>query len=155
MKKAISSIRDLKLIEKELNKESGGVLAIQLDDDKIHQAATNFIYLDKNVYAFLQVDEDFYQQIKFDHFGCFTIHRSENRFKGQHLFEDSTYKLFSITINGMVREVEDKKLVDQLIELYQKKYSPHIEIKEYRKEKNLKPIMIDTEEMLAFTEEGN
>lgn len=155
MKKVISNIRDLKLIEKELSKELNGVLAIQLDDEKIYQAATNFVYLDKNIHVFLQIEEDLYQQIRFNHYGIFTIYRFENKFKAQSLFAESTYKLFSITINGTLREVEDKKLVDQLIELYHKKYSSNIELKEYRKEKNLKPIMIDTEEMQAFTEEGN
>lgn len=155
MKKVISNIRDLKLIEKEFTKEHGGVLSIQLDDEKMYQTATNFVYLDKNIYVFLQVDDDFYQQIRFEHFGCFTVHRSENKFKGQNLFAESTYKLFSITINGTLREVEDKKLIEQLIELYQKKYSPGIDPKEYKKDKNLKTIMIDTEEMQAFTEEGN
>lgn len=155
MKKVITNIRDLKLIEKEFTKELGGVLTIQLDDEKIYQTATNFVYLDKNIYVFLQVDEDFYQQIKFEHFGCFTVHRSENKFKGQNLFAESTYKLFSVTINGLLREVEDKKLIDQLIELYRKKYSPGIDLKEYKKDKILKTILIDTEEMQAFTEEGN
>ncbi len=155
MKKVISNLRDLKLIEKELAKEPAGALAIQLDDDKIHQVATNFVYLDKNIYVFLQVDEDLYQQIKFDYFGSFTIHRFENRFKDHNLFAESTYKLFSITISGTVREVEDKKLIDQLIEFYQKKYSPNIDLKKYRNEMNLKPIMIDTEEMQTFTEEGD
>lgn len=155
MKKVISNIRDLKLIEKELTKEISGVLAIQLDDEKIYQTATNYIYLDKNIYVFLMVDEDFYQQIRFEHLGSFTIHRSDNKFKGQNLFADATYKLFSININGILREVEDKKLIDQLIELYHKKYSQNTDLKEYKKEKKLKAIIIDTEEMLAFTEEGN
>lgn len=155
MKKIISNLRDLKLIEKELAKESAGVLAIQLDEDKIFQSATNFVYLDKNVYVFLQVDDDFYQQIKFDHYGSFTIHRFENKFKDRNLFAESTYKLFSVTISGTVREVEDKKLIDQLIEFYHKKYSSGSDLKKYRQEKNLKPVMIDTEEMQAVTEEGN
>lgn len=155
MKKIISSVRDLKIIEKELLKEQGGVIALLLDDEKIHQTATNYVYLDKNIYVFLQVDEDFYEQIKFDHFSSFTVHRSENKFKGHNLFADSTYKLFSVTINGMLREVEDKKLIDQLIELYYKKYSSGMNMKDYSKDKNLKPIMIDTEEIQAFTEEGN
>lgn len=155
MKKVISHIRDLKLIEKELTRELSGVLAIQLDDEKMYQSATNFIYLDKNIYVFLEIDEDFYEQIRFEHFGCFTIHKSESKFKGQNLFAESTYKLFSININGMVREVEDKKLIDQLVEIYHNKYSSSIAPKEYKKGKTIKTIMIDTEEMLAFTEEGN
>lgn len=155
MKKVISNLRDLKLIEKELAKETAGVLAIQLDDDKIYQSATNFVYLDKNIFVFLQVDDDLYQQIKFDRLGSFTIHRFENRFKDHNLFAESTYKLFSITISGTVREVEDKKLIDQLVDIYHKKYSSGSDLKKYRYEKTLKPVMIDTEEMQAVTEEGN
>lgn len=155
MKKVISHIRDLKLIEKELTREPCGVLAIQLDDEKMYQSATNFVYLDKNIYVFLEIDDDFYEQIRFEHFGCFTIHKSDNKFKGQSLYAESTYKLFSININGMVREVEDKKLIDQLVEIYHDKYSSNIGLKEYKKGKNIRTIMIDTEEMLAFTEEGN
>lgn len=155
MKKVISSIRDLKIIEKELTKEHSGVLTVQLDDEKIFQTATNFVYLDKNIHVFLLIDEELYPQIRFEHICSFTIHRFENKFKGQNLFAESTYKLLSITINGVLREVEDKKLIDQLVELYQKKYSGNMDLKEYKKDKNLKPVMIDTEEIQAFTEEGN
>lgn len=155
MKKVISNIRDLKLIEKELLKEHSGVISIQLDDEKIYQVASNYVYLDKNIYVFLQVDEDLYQQLKFGYPGSFTIHKFENKFKEHDLFAESTYRLTSVSINGVVREVEDKKLFDQLIENYGNKYSPNILLKEYMREKNLKPVMIDTEEMYAFHEEGN
>ncbi|MFO7527163.1 MAG: pyridoxamine 5'-phosphate oxidase family protein [Ignavibacteriaceae bacterium] len=155
MKKVISSIRDLKLIEKELIKEHSGAISIQLDDERIYQLASNFVYLDKNIYVFLQVDEDLYQQLRFGYSGSFTIHKFDNKFKEHDLFAESTYRLTSVTVNGVVREVEDKKLVDQIFELYNKKYSSNIALKEYMKEKILKPVMIDTEELLAFNEEGN
>ncbi len=155
MKKVINHIRDLKLIEKELTREHSGVLTVQLGDEKIFQTATNFVYLDKNIHVFLMVDADMYALIRFNHIGSFTIHRFENKFKGQSLFAESTYKLLSITINGMVREVEDKKLIDLLVELYQNKYSGNIDLKNYKMDKNLKPVMIDTEEIQAFSEEGN
>lgn len=155
MKKIISNIRDLKVIEKELTKEHSGVLTVQLDDEKIFQTATNFVYLDKNIHVFLLIDEELYPQIRFEHICSFTINRFENKFKSQNLFAESTYRLLSITINGVLREVEDKKLIDQLVELYQKKYSGNMDLKEYKKDKNLKPVMIDTEEIQAFTEEGN
>lgn len=155
MKKVISYIRDLKQIEEELIGGFSGVIAFQLDNEKIHQIASNFIYVDKNIYVFLQIDEEIYQKIKFGTAGSFTVHGFDKKIKKHDLFAESTYRLKSVTINGIVREVDDKKLIDQIIENYRNKYSDDLDMNEYNNEKNLKPVIIDTEEMTAFIEEGN
>lgn len=155
MKKVITVIRELKQIESELVRENCGVLSVLLEDEKLYQVAGNFVYTDKNIYVFLNIEDDIYQKIKFGNAGSFTIHRFEGKPDSNGLFTESTYNLLSVTINGIFREVEDKKMIDQIIENYRAKYSNNADPKEYSIDKNLKPVLIDTEEMTAFTEEGN
>jgi hypothetical protein len=47
MRKIVSQIRDIVLIENELVNNASGVLALNLKDDKITQLATTFFYQDK------------------------------------------------------------------------------------------------------------
>lgn len=155
MKKSIVTKKDLALIEKNLAVELSGVFSLQLRDEEIHQFATTFLYLDKNIYVFLQADDDIYEKIKFDYAGSFTFHKTEINSKKADLFSGHTYKISAININGKVREVDDVKFVDQLIEKYHSKYSQNLDVEEYLQERIGKPIMIDTEEMFASTEEGN
>lgn len=59
-----------------------------------------------------------------------------------------------ITINGEIKEVDDSKLKDQIAELYRLKYSPSIKADEYEIMENLKPVILDTNEIKALIEEG-
>jgi len=151
MKKQTTQIRDIKEIEKQLMQAPSGVLCIHLDSEKLMQFACNFIYLDKNIYTYLDsIDED-YEHIKYGAMGSFSISTSE---KINTIAKDYTYRLTYTTINGEIKDVDDNKLREQIAELYRLKYSRSIEPNGYKVSENLKPVILDTNEIKSLIEEG-
>ncbi|HCY76941.1 MAG TPA: hypothetical protein DHV28_13555 [Ignavibacteriales bacterium] len=151
MKKQITQIRDIKEIEKQLILAPSGVLCIHLDNEKLMQLACNFIYLDKNIYTFLDNTDENFEHVKYGSSGSFSV-SSSSKLSEQN--SEFTYRLSYITINGEIKDVDDNKLKDQVIQLYRLKYSPSIESAEYEISENLKPILLDTKEIKAQIEEG-
>lgn len=152
MKKQVTQLRDIKEIEKQINKTRTGVLCIHLAIEKLMQFACNFIYLDKNIYTYLNTADENYEHIKYGSLGSFTILSEE---KVNTKTEDVTYRLSYITINGEIKEVDDVKLAEQVKELYRSKYSPSEKAEDYKVNENLKPVILDTNEIKALIEEGN
>ncbi len=154
MKKSVNPIRDMNLIEKELNESPSGVLALRNNDDDVVQRATNFLYLDKNVYIFFGEEDEFYEKINFDHYVNFTVIKNSEIKKTKRPKFIPSYYLFSITVTGIIKKVEDAKVIDNLYRNYSRKYSSD------SKQENLdfsvikKIILIDTEEIQAFEEVG-
>lgn len=151
MKKQITQIRDIKEIEKQLMVAPSGVLCIHLDNEKLMQLACNFIYLDKNIYTFLDRSDEDFEHVKYGSPGSFSV-SSSNKLSDKN--SEFTYRLSYITVNGEIKDVDDNKLKDQVIELYRLKYSPSIKLAEYEISENLKPILLDTKEIKAQIEEG-
>ena len=151
MKKQITQIRDIKEIEKQIVHAPSGVLCIHLDNEKLMQLACNFIYLDKNIYTFLDNTDENYEHVKYGASGSFSV-SSSNKLSEQN--SEFTYRLSYITINGEIKDVDDNKLKDQVIELYRIKYSPSIKSEDYEISETLKPILLDTKEIKAQIEEG-
>ena len=121
MKKQIKQIRDIREIEKQLMQAQSGILCIHLDTEKLMQLACNFIYLDKNIYTYLDnTDEDF-EHVKYGALGSFSISTSE---KIDTKSKDFTYRLSYTTIYGEIKEVDDNKLIEQIAELYRSKILP-------------------------------
>ena len=50
----VKTIRNLEVIEKELDSISSGVIVLPLEED-FEQIATNFVYHDKNIYLFFKI----------------------------------------------------------------------------------------------------
>lgn len=151
MKKQTTQIRDIEEIEKQLIQASAGVLCIHLANEKLMQFACNFIYLDKNIYTFLDSTDENYVHVKYGSAGSFSISSSE-KLAGKS--KEFTYRLSYITINGEIKDVDDNKLKDQILELYRLKYSPSIKTDEYVLMENLKPVILDTNEIKSLIEEG-
>lgn len=151
MKKQITQLRDIKEIEKQINKSRTGVLCVHLAIEKLMQFACNFIYLDKNIYTYLDTTDENYEHIKYGSLGSFTILSDE---KVNAKVEDLTYRLSYITINGEIKEVDDPKLAEQVKELYRSKYSSSEKSEDYKVNENLKPVILDTNEIKALIEEG-
>jgi nitroimidazol reductase NimA-like FMN-containing flavoprotein (pyridoxamine 5'-phosphate oxidase superfamily) len=156
MKKVVSQIRDIDQIEKELKNISTGVLALGLERDKVVQIATTFLYQDKNVYFFFNEKDEVLENIHFGAEVSFTILKNEsgagNKKEGKNDF-NPTYYMFSISITGEIKEVDDDRSIANLKESYLKKYSS----KANDREKNLKlvkVVFIDTEEIQALEESG-
>lgn len=151
MKKQITQIRDIAEIEKQLVLAPSGILCIHLANEKLMQIACNFVYLDKNIYAYLDSNDENFEHVKYGSAGVFSISSSE---KLTSKSKEFTYKLSCITINGEIKDVDDNKLKDQIADLYRLKYSPAFKSDEYEILENLRPIILDTNEIKALIEEG-
>ncbi len=151
MKKQITQIRDINEIEKLIKEAATGVLCIHLDNEKLMQLACNFVYLDKNIYAFLDNTDENFEHIKYGSVGSFTIYKNE---KANGKSKEFTYKLSFITVNGEIKDIDDTKLIDQVSELYRLKYSSAIKTEDYQLSENLKPIILDSKEIKSVIEEG-
>ncbi len=151
MHRKISYIRDLETIEKELNDSSGGILAFNVDGERAMQHTTTFLYLDKNIYFFLDKDDEVYEKIHFNGPVSFTIIKDE-RLKKNRTREDSYY-LFSATVNGSIKIVDEKKTIDDIKKKYLSKYSLKKE-NESKTSQSKELVMIDSEEIQAAEEQG-
>ena len=151
MKKQIILIRDIKEIEKPLMQARSGILCIHLDNEKLMQFACNFIYLDKNIYIYLDSTDEDYVHVKYGSLGTFSIFSSE---KVDTIAKDFTYRISYTTINGEIKDIDDNKLSDQIFELYRLKYSRSIDADKYMISENLKPVILDTKEIKSLIEEG-
>jgi nitroimidazol reductase NimA-like FMN-containing flavoprotein (pyridoxamine 5'-phosphate oxidase superfamily) len=151
MQRKISFIRDLEVIEKELNESSGGILAFNIDGEKVLQFSTTFLYLDKNIYFFLDKDDEVYEKIHFNGPASFTIIKDERLQKNK--VKGDTYYIFSATIVGSLKMVDEKKTIDDIKNKYRVKYSLN-KIADEKAERLKELIMIDSEEIQAVEEEG-
>lgn len=152
MKKQITQIRDIAEIEKQLAQAESGILCIQLANEKLMQIACNFIYLDKNIYTYLDSTDENFEHVKYGSAGTFSVSSTE---KINDKSKEFTYRLSFITVNGEIRDVDDNKLREQITELYRLKYSRSVEPSGYEVSENLKPIILDTNEIKSLIEEGN
>lgn len=151
MKKQITQIRDIEEIEKQISKADSGVLCIHLANEKLYQFACNFVYLDKNIYAYLDNTDENYEHVKYGALGSFTVSRSE-RLKDKST--EFTYRISLITISGEIKDVDDSKIADQVCEHYRQKYSSSINAEKYLISENLKLVILDSNEIKAVVEEG-
>ena len=152
MHKIINQIRNLDLIEKELNSNATGILALNVDEDKIIQIATTYLYLDKNVYIFFAENDELYAKIKFESNVSFTILKTEKAKKSPKVDFTPSYHIFSISISGLLKKVDEQKTIDDLGKNYLKKYSDKQEGRS--SEKLSKLVLIDSREIQAIEEIG-
>ena len=150
---AVNQIRDLELIEKELSSNPAGVLALMLDNEKVSQIATTFLYLDKNIFIFFGNDDELFDKIQFETNVTFTILKYGKIKKEKNMVFEPTYNLFSISISGLVKKVDEPKLLEELQQNYISKYKKSVEEK-IDLSTISKAIIIDTEEIQAFEETG-
>lgn len=151
MYKKITLVRDINQIEKQIKEATTGVLCIHLDNEKLMQFACNFIYLDKNLFLYLdKTDEDF-EHIKYGAAASFTVFKNE---KVPVKSSDVTYKLTYVTVNGEIKDIDDPKLADQVKDLYRQKYSSSIKVDDYKISDSIKSVILDTKEIKALIEEG-
>lgn len=151
MERKNTQVRDLTEIERQLTEARTGVLSIHLDTEKIMQIACNFIYLDKNIYLYLNKDDENFEHIKYGAIGSFSVFSNENIGSKN---KNYSYRIFYITVDGEIKDIDDPKLSDQVTELYRKKYSPSIKSDEYKVSEYLKPVILDSKEIKSVLEEG-
>jgi len=149
MQKRITTIRNLELVEKELNAASAGVISLSLQKTDFAQFATNFVYQDKNIFIFID-NEELLRSIKFDSLSRFTVLNQKTTFAKK----DSIYRLFSILVTGNLREAEEKKVINDITQTYIQKYSGKLILPDDTTASMGKLVFVDSEELLAFEEIG-
>lgn len=151
MHRKISYIRNLEIIEKELNNSSGGLLAFNVDGEKVIQLLTTFLYLDKNIYFFLDKEDEIYEKLNLNSLASFTIIKDEKLKKSK--VKESSYYLFSVTIMGPLKIVDEAKTIEDVKNRYLTKYS--MKKTGDSKSSHLKELlMIYSEEIQAVEELG-
>lgn len=153
MNRIIKQVRDLEVIEKELHNSDAGILAVQCEDEELLQIPTTFLYKDKNLYIFFEEDE-MYNSIIFNTNVSFTILKEEKLRKSKKASYTPTYKYLSISISGVLKKIEDIKVVDDLKKSYAMKYSGKKDGTELDFSVINKVTMIDSEEIKAIEETG-
>jgi nitroimidazol reductase NimA-like FMN-containing flavoprotein (pyridoxamine 5'-phosphate oxidase superfamily) len=153
MQRKLTSVRDMTVVEKELSQSEFGVIALSIVKEKSFvQFATNFVYQDKNIYIFID-DKELLRNIRFDSLSRFTILKNKKISKTSESV-NPLYQLFSVTITGKIREVEEKKTVKDITQSFVQKYSGKLMLSGQIPELKGKLLFIDTEEFLAFDEIG-
>jgi len=153
MNKKIKVIRDLSLVEKELSSAQGGVISITLQKDSFAQFATIFVYQNKNIFFYLE-NEELLRTIKLDSPAKFTILNDKNVTKELIEKKEPLYRLFSIVVTGVVREVEEKKTIRDIDQSFIEKYSGKPLLSEKETQTKGKLLVVDSEELLAYDELG-
>lgn len=72
------------------------MLAFNVDGEKVIQLLTTFLYLDKNIYFFLDKEDEIYEKLNLNSLASFTIIKDEKLKKSK--VKESSYYLFSVTI---------------------------------------------------------
>lgn len=153
MQKRINQIRDLKVIEHGLDNNFAGVLSFYGGEENITHFPLTFIYLDKNIYLFFKADDELYEKFPYDNMAIFTTIKSEKGKKVDNAEFDVVYRFFSVTIKGIIKKVDDTKIIEDIKKRYLKKYSSKNE-GEINLDYFKKLVMIDTEEIQAIEEYG-
>ncbi len=148
----VKTIRNLEVIEKELNSISSGVMAFSLEEE-FEQVATNFVYHNKNIYVFIQ-NKELYRNLKLESIAKFTaIKETTNRKKNKN-DKESIYNLFYISVSGIIKNVREKKLINNIKQSFIQKYSGKLIESDSRSKSFSRLVYIDTEELTATEETG-
>jgi hypothetical protein len=84
----------------------------------------------------------------------FTILNDKNVTKELIEKNDPLYRLFSIVVTGVVREVEEKKTMRDIDQSFIEKYSGKLLLSEKETQTKGKLLVVDSEELLAYDELG-
>ena len=148
----VKTIRNLEVIEKELNSISSGTMALPLEED-FEQIATNFVYSNKNVYVFIQ-NKELYKNLKLDSIAKFTVIKNTRLGKKNKNDKECIYSLFYISVSGIIKNVREKKLINNIKQSFIQKYSGKLIESDSRLKSFSRLVCIDTEELTATEETG-
>jgi len=146
-------LRDITVIEKELNSITSGVIMLPLDED-VEQIATNFIYHDKNVYVYIQ-DKELYDKLKLNTSTKFTAIKDSASGRKSKKNNQIIYSLFYISVSGILKKVAEKKLKNIIKQSFIQKYSGQLIDPESKSKSFSRLVVLDTEEMIATEETGS
>jgi hypothetical protein len=145
MKLKVNQVREINLIEKELNKTKVGILAYHDDKDKVIQVVTPFVYVNKNIYLFYENNEN-YNRIVLNDSVNFSIYKEEKITRENVLDFEPVYKFLQIWCGGIIKKVDESKLAEVVIKAYHQKYTSKPE--KGKKELDIL-FVVDTDEIQA------
>ena len=148
----VKTIRNLEVIEKELDSISSGVMVLPLEEE-FEQIATNFVYNDKNIYVFIQ-NIELYKNLKLESIAKFTAIKETTHGKKDKSDKENIYNLFYISVSGILKNVHEKKLINNIKQSFIQKYSGRLIESDNRSKSFSRLICIDTEELTATEETG-
>ncbi len=148
----VKTIRNLEVIEKELNSISSGVMALPLEED-FEQVGTNFVYHNKNIYVFIQ-NKELYKNLKLESIAKFTAIKETTSGKKNKKDKESIYSLFYISVSGIIKNVREKKLINNIKQSFIQKYSGKLIESDSRSKSFSRLVYIDSEELTATEETG-
>jgi hypothetical protein len=154
MKRIITQIRNLDKIEKELKENYAGVIALQLGEERFMQIPTPYLYKDKNIFLFFTHNDEIYDEIQYDSNVVFTIVRNIKVNKKRKNDPTHSYHFFATKISGIIRKVDDTKLIEELKKSYAEKYSAKTNKNNLDFSVIDKVVVIDTEEINSIEEIG-
>ncbi len=146
------TIRNLKIIEKELNSLPSGVVMLPLEEE-FEQFATTFVYHNKNIYFFIK-DNELYKEILFGSITKFTVIKDFSISKKSKQSTGNNYTLFYISLSGIVKNIKEKNLINSVYQGFIQKYSGKLIDSDSKSKSFSKLVYIDTEEMTAREEIG-
>ena len=146
-------LRDITVIEKELNSITSGVIMLPLDDD-VEQIATNFIYHDKNVYIYIQ-DKELYDNLKLNTGTMFTAIKESASSRKSKKDNETIYSLFYISVSGILKKIAEKKLKNIIRQSFIQKYTGQLIDPDNKSKSFSRLVVLDTEEMIATEETGS
>jgi len=152
MLKYVKQIRELDLIEKELNYIDAGLLAFSSEEEeKIIHLPSTFLYHDKNIYLFI-FSEEILEKVVFGAPARFTTLRTDKHKRNKKDTEHK-YEFFSVSVKGSIKKIDDPKTFDEVKKKYLDKYTSNSSDEENTLSMdNL--IIIDSEEIQALEEKG-
>jgi hypothetical protein len=154
MKRIITQIRNLDKIEKELINNYAGVIALQLGEERFLQIPTPYLYKDKNIFLFFTHNDEIYDEIQYDSNVAFTIVRNIKVNKKRKDDPSHSYHFCATKISGIIRKVDDTKLIEELKKSYAEKYSAKTNKNNLDFSIIDKVVVIDTEEINSIEEIG-
>jgi hypothetical protein len=145
MRKKIVPLRDIEIIESELKKNKLGIFSYLDLSEKVSQVVSTFIYADKNIYLFVDEKDEVIEKILFEKNVSFTIFRGESSRNKKE--EISQFRYVQIKCSGIIKKVDENKIVDDVKNLYTEKYSISDTNDKFSDEDHL--FIIDTDEIQA------
>ena len=148
----IKIIRDIEVIEKELNNISAGVFLFSNGDEFV-QFASSFVYINKNIYLFIQ-DADLLKKIGYDTKARFTAIKERKQSKSVEGTAENIYSIISFSVNGVLKQVDEEKVINSIKQNFIQKYSGRFIESGSISKSFRKLVYIYSEELTATEETG-
>jgi hypothetical protein len=103
--------------------------------------------------VFIQ-NKELYKDLKLDSIAKFTAIKDTRLGEKNKIDKENIYSLFYISVSGIIKNVREKKLINNIKQSFIQKYSGKLIESESRSKSFSRLVYIDTEELTATEETG-